>query len=73
MKTRASGLLLHPTSLASPYGVGDLGPEAYRFVDFLQASRQRFWQILPLTPPAPGSGQSPYNSVSAFAGNTLLI
>ena len=73
MKTRASGLLLHPTSLASPYGVGDLGPEAYRFVDFLQGSRQLFWQILPLTPPGPGSGQSPYNSVSAFAGNTLLI
>ena len=73
MNSRAGGLLLHPTSLPSPYGVGDLGPEAYAFVDFLNSSRLRLWQILPLTPTGPDTGYSPYNSNSAFAGNTLLI
>src|SRR5437867_8905972 len=68
---RSSGLLLHPTSLPGPHGIGDLGPEAYRFVDFLAAARQRLWQILPLGPT--GFGNSPYAARSAFAGNPLLI
>lgn len=68
---RASGILLHPTSLESPYGIGDLGPTAYRFVDFLVRSRQRYWQVLPLGPT--GFGDSPYQCFSAFAGNTNLI
>lgn len=73
LKKRASGILLHPTSLPSPYGIGDLGPGAYKFLDFLTSSRQSFWQTLPLTPTDPGSGSSPYSSSSAFAGDTLLI
>jgi 4-alpha-glucanotransferase len=68
---RGSGVLLHPTSLAGGFGIGDLGPEAYRFVDFLERAGQRYWQILPLGPT--GYGDSPYQSFSAFAGNTLLI
>jgi 4-alpha-glucanotransferase len=68
---RASGLLLHITSLPSNFGIGDLGPMAYRFVDFLAASKQSIWQILPLTPT--GYGDSPYQSFSAFAGNTKMI
>ncbi|MHB1413675.1 MAG: 4-alpha-glucanotransferase [Chloroflexota bacterium] len=68
---RASGVLLHPTSLPGPHGIGDLGEEAYRFVDFLAAARQRLWQILPLGPV--GYGNSPYAALSAFAGNPLLI
>jgi 4-alpha-glucanotransferase len=68
---RASGILLHPTSFPGPYGIGDLGPEAYRFVDFLQQTGQKLWQTLPLTPT--GYGDSPYAALSAFAGNPLLI
>src|SRR5262245_29509198 len=68
---RASGLLLHPTSLPDAMGIGDLGHEARLFVDFLAASGQRLWQILPLGPPA--CGYSPYQCFSAIAGNTLLI
>ncbi len=68
---RAAGILLHPTSLPSKYGVGDLGKEAYKFVDFLAAAGQTVWQILPLGPV--GFGYSPYQSPSAFAGNPLLI
>ncbi len=68
---RASGILLHPTSLPGPYGIGDLGPEAYRFVDFLGDSGCRLWQILPLGPT--GYGDSPYQCFSAFAGNPYLI
>jgi 4-alpha-glucanotransferase len=68
---RASGILLHPTSFPSRFGIGDLGPEAYRFIDFLAASRQKLWQILPLG--APGFGNSPYLAYSAMAGNPLLI
>lgn len=68
---RLSGILLHPTSLPSPYGIGDLGKEAYEFVDFLEASGQHLWQILPLT--HTGYGDSPYQSFSAFAGQPLLI
>lgn len=69
--TRSSGVLLHPTSLPSPYGIGDLGDSAYAFVDFLVESKQNLWQILPLGPT--GYGDSPYQCFSAFAGNPLLI
>ncbi len=68
---RASGILLHPTSLPGSYGIGDLGGEAFKFVDFLSDSRQTYWQILPLGPT--GFGDSPYQCFSAFAGNTLII
>jgi 4-alpha-glucanotransferase len=68
---RASGILLHPTSLPGPYGIGDLGPAAYAFADFLESSKQGLWQVLPLGPTA--EGDSPYACYSAFAGNTLLI
>lgn len=68
---RASGVLLHLTSLPGPYGIGDMGPEAYAFVDFLARTHQRFWQVLPLVPV--GYGDSPYASPSTFAGNTLLL
>jgi 4-alpha-glucanotransferase len=68
---RSSGILLHPTSLPGPYGIGDLGPAALRFVDFLQASGCKLWQILPLGPT--GYGDSPYQSFSAFAGNPYVV
>jgi 4-alpha-glucanotransferase len=68
---RSSGILLHPTSLPGPYGIGELGPEAYSFADFLQQSGQSLWQVLPLGPT--GYGDSPYACYSGFAGNTLLI
>jgi 4-alpha-glucanotransferase len=68
---RVSGVLLHVTSLPSMGGVGDFGPEAYRFVDFLASAKQRLWQVLPLNPT--GYGSSPYSALSAFAGNPLLI
>lgn len=71
LQTRASGLLLHITSLPGPYGIGDLGPEAYRFVDALHRSGQTYWQLLPLVPV--GHGNSPYAGLSTFAGNRLLI
>lgn len=66
-----SGILLHPTSLPGSFGIGDLGDEAYSFIDFLVASKQSLWQVLPLGPT--GFGDSPYQCFSAFAGNTLLI
>src|ERR1700758_128430 len=68
---RMSGVLLHVTSLPSYGGVGDFGPAAYAFVDFLAAAKQRLWQVLPLSPT--GYGSSPYSALSAFAGNPLLI
>ena len=68
---RLSGVLLHVTSLPSYGGVGDFGPAAYAFVDFLVAAKQRLWQVLPLSPT--GYGSSPYSALSAFAGNPLLI
>lgn len=68
---RNSGVLLHVTSLPSYGGIGDFGPAAYAFVDFLEASKQRLWQVLPLSPT--GYGSSPYSAVSAFAGNATLI
>jgi 4-alpha-glucanotransferase len=73
MKKRGSGILLHITSLPSGYGIGDLGPWAYRFADRLAQAKQKYWQVLPLNPTDQGSGNSPYSSPSAFAGNTLLI
>jgi 4-alpha-glucanotransferase len=68
---RSSGVLLHPTSLPSPHGIGDLGQEAYDFVDFLVAAKQSLWQVLPLGPT--GFGDSPYASFSSHAGNPMLI
>lgn len=68
---RASGILLHPTSLAGPYGIGDLGLSAYQWVDFLADSGCKLWQVLPLGPT--GYGDSPYQCFSAFAGNPYLI
>ena len=68
---RASGILLHPTSLPSRGGIGDFGPASYTFTDFLASARQGVWQVLPLGPL--GFGSSPYSSTSAFAGNPLLI
>ena len=68
---RASGILLHPTSLPGTFGIGDLGPAAFEFVDFLVSAGQKYWQILPLGPTS--MGNSPYSAYSAFAGNPLLI
>jgi len=68
---RASGVLLHPTSLPGRFGIGDLGPEAYRWLDFLAAAGQKLWQVLPLGPT--GYGDSPYQCFSAFAGNPNLV
>src|SRR5512139_342561 len=68
---RASGLLLHITSLPSAYGIGDLGPGAFAWVDRLHEAGQRWWQALPLGPT--GYGDSPYQCLSSFAGNGLLI
>ena len=69
--SRTSGIILHPTSLAGPYGIGDLGPQARRWLDFLSESGCGVWQILPLGPT--GFGDSPYQCFSAFAGNPYLI
>lgn len=71
LNKRASGILLHPTSLPGPMGSGDLGQEAYRFVDWLHSTGQRYWQMLPVGEIGPGN--SPYMSSSSFAGNVLLI
>ncbi len=71
MFPRSSGILLHPTSLPGRFGIGELGPEAFRFIEFLSRARQSVWQVLPLGPT--GYGDSPYQSFSAFAGNPLLI
>ena len=68
---RTSGILMPVSSLPSPYGIGSLGAEAYRFVDFLAAAGQRYWQILPIGPT--GYGDSPYQSFSAFAANPYFI
>ncbi len=70
-QSRVSGILLHPTSLSGRFGVGDIGAEAFRFVEFLKDAGQRLWQVLPLGPT--GYGDSPYQCFSAFAGNPLLI
>ncbi|HLE91438.1 MAG TPA: 4-alpha-glucanotransferase, partial [Anaerolineales bacterium] len=68
---RSGGILLHPTSLPGPYGIGDLGPQAYHFVDWLASTGCKLWQVLPLGPT--GYGDSPYQCFSAFAGNPYLI
>jgi len=73
MEKRASGILLHISSLPSRCGIGDLGQAAYDFADFLEESGQRYWQILPLNPTDGGSSDSPYSSPSTFAGNPLFI
>jgi 4-alpha-glucanotransferase len=68
---RSSGILLHPTSLPGPYGIGDLGPQCYRFIDWLASTGCKLWQVLPLGPT--GYGDSPYQCFSAFAGNPYLL
>ena len=68
---RSAGILLHPTSLPGTYGIGELGEEAFRFASFLHGAGIKIWQVLPLNPT--GYGDSPYQSLSAFAGNPLLI
>jgi 4-alpha-glucanotransferase len=73
MRRRGSGILLPIPSLPSPFGIGDFGPEAYRFVDFLAQTKQSYWQILPLNPIDPAYDNSPYHSLSAFAFNPLFI
>ena len=70
---RAGGLLFHPSSLFSPYGIGDLGPAAHKMAGFIKQAGLHFWQMLPLNPTSPALGNSPYSSFSAFAGNPLLI
>src|SRR2546425_7223025 len=69
--TRSSGVLLHPTSLPGPYGIGDLGPRAHAWVDFLAEAGCGLWQVLPLGPT--GFDNSPYQSFSSFAGNPYLL
>src|SRR5689334_10310682 len=68
---RSAGIILHPTSLPGPFGVGDLGPAAYAWIDALAGAGQKWWQVLPLGPT--GYGDSPYQCFSAFAGNPLLV
>src|SRR5437016_3156134 len=68
---RCAGILLHPTSLPGPFGIGDLGPAAYAWVDTLSRTGQKWWQVLPLGPTS--FGDSPYQSLSTFAGNTNLL
>jgi 4-alpha-glucanotransferase len=70
---RKSGILMHVTSLPSSLGIGDLGPKAYEFADILKVNKQSLWQVLPLNPTDPAHDNSPYRSISTFAGNTLLI
>nr|MCU0754721.1 4-alpha-glucanotransferase [Xanthomonadales bacterium] len=71
LNQRSAGVLLHLTSLPGPHGIGDFGPDAHRFVDWLAATGQRVWQWLPINPIGPGN--SPYQSVSAFAGSPLMV
>ena len=71
LNQRASGILLHITSLPGPYGIGDFGPGAFHFVDWLKSADQKLWQILPATPIGPAN--SPYQGVSAFAGSPLMV
>jgi len=70
---RGAGIVLHISSLPGVYGIGDLGPSAYQFVDFLASSGFKYWQVLPLNPTRPEYGNCPYNSPSPFAGNTILL
>lgn len=73
LHVRSAGVLMHLTSLPSAHGIGGLGPEAYRFADFLEETNQRVWQMLPLTPTSLATHNDPYHSISAFAGNPLLL
>ena len=73
MTLRSSGILLHPASLPGPFGVGDLGPQAFRFLDFLHQAKQHVWQMLPLNPTRSSANHSPYYCPSTFAGDPLLI
>lgn len=73
MDNRGSGLLLHVSCLWSDFGIGDLGPSAYEFIDMLHASKQSYWQVLPFNPTNAVNGNSPYSSVSAFAANIFFI
>ena len=73
MRKRSAGILLPVTSLPSKYGIGDFGPEALKFADFLHDAGQSMWQVLPLTTVDSGCGNSPYSPTSAFAGNYLLV
>jgi len=70
---RGAGILMHITSLPSPFGIGDMGPEAFKFVNSLSRSNQKWWQLLPLNPITEGQSYSPYSSISSMAGNILLI
>ena len=70
---RSSGVLLHISSLASGFGVGDFGPAAFAFADFLDRTAQEYWQVLPIHPPTVNSLHCPYSAVSAFAGDPLFI
>ena len=70
---RKAGILLHISSLPSDFGIGDLGPNAYAFVDLMASSGQGLWQVLPLNPTHQAHGNSPYYSISLFAGNPILI
>lgn len=70
---RGAGILIHISSLVSPFGIGDLGPEAYAFADFLHRSNQKVWQLLPLNPTESAQGNSPYSALSSRAGNPVLI
>jgi len=71
-RSRHSGVLVHPTSFPSPYGIGDFGKGAYDFIDFLEKAGQHLWQLLPLVP-ITSYGNSPYQGFSVFAGEPLLI
>jgi 4-alpha-glucanotransferase len=73
MDKRRSGLLLHLTSLPAEFGIGDMGPSAYEFVDFLNESGQTLWALLPINPIGKHEGFAPYGPYSAFAGNPLLV
>lgn len=73
MKIRSSGILLHISSLPPPFGIGDMGPWAYRFADFLARAGQRYWQIIPLNPTEAAYHSSPYHSTSTFAFNPLFV
>ncbi|MEN6633344.1 MAG: 4-alpha-glucanotransferase, partial [Candidatus Polarisedimenticolia bacterium] len=68
---RSAGVLLHPTSLPGPYGIGDLGPAAHAYVDWLADAGAAYWQVLPVNPPGPAS--CPYTAHSTFAGATILV
>ena len=73
VSVRGGGILMHITSLPSPFGIGDMGPEAKAFANFLHRSQQKYWQLLPLNPTEGGQGHSPYSAISSKAGNPLLI